>query len=54
MPGLDSLLNSQNETIVTMDLTCSICSDGRVLDKPLDEYRPRPGGGNKKNKENKE
>ena len=41
------------ETIVTMDLTCSICSDGRVLEKPLDEYRPRPGGGNNKTKKTK-
>lgn len=40
------------ETIVMMDLTCSNCSDGRVLSKPLAEYRDRrlPGGSNKKMK----
>jgi hypothetical protein len=42
------------ETIVMMDLTCSVCRDGRVLKKPLDEYSGRkPGGGNKKTKKTK-
>ena len=37
------------ETVVTMDLTCSICSDGSVLSNPLDEYLVgKHGGGNKK------
>jgi len=42
------------ETVVMMDLTCSVCRDGRVLKKPLDEYSGRkPGGGNKKTKKTK-
>ena len=40
------------ETIVLMDLTCSICSDERLLAKPLPEYTRRivRGGSNKKSK----
>ena len=40
------------ETIVLMDLTCSICSDKRLLAKPLPEYTRRivQGGSNKKSK----
>jgi len=43
------------ETVVMMDLTCSVCRDGRVLSKPLDEYSGQkiPGGGNKKTKKTK-
>jgi hypothetical protein len=43
------------ETVVMMDLTCSVCRDGRVLSKPLDEYSGQkiPGGGNKKTKKKK-
>jgi len=40
------------ETIVLMDLTCSICSDKRLLAKPLPDYTRRivQGGSNKKSK----
>ena len=40
------------ETIVLMDLTCSICSDERLLAKPLPDYTRRivQGGSNKKSK----
>ena len=43
------------ETIVLMDLTCSICSDERLLAKPLPDYigqtrRIARGGSNKKSK----
>jgi hypothetical protein len=43
------------ETVVMMDLTCSVCRDARVLNKPLPEYsvQKRPGGGNKKTKKTK-
>lgn len=36
------------ETVVTMDLTCSIPSDGRILSNPLASYRKLHGGCSKK------
>ena len=38
------------ETVVTMDLTCSNLSDGRLLSNPLASYRKLHGGCNKKTK----